>query len=473
MLKVETQALEDRQMQLTVEVADDRIQSAMRSAARRLANKTRIAGFRPGKVPYEIIIKKLGDEAVFEEALESLGQEAYKEALETAEIDAFAPGTLDEVVSRAPLILRYTVPLAPEVDLGSYQDVRLEFDEPEVTDEAVESMLEELRQGQALIEPADRPAQLTDVVILDVEGKLLDAPDGEKAELLDEKGVSVLVAETTDWPVPGISEHLLGLKAGDHKEFRYAFAEDDENESLAGKTASFSLTCQEVKSRLVPEWSDDLARSLGEFEDLLDLRIKVRKTLDDRARQQTSDEFAIKVVDEVVKGSKVEFPPTLLDEEVHDMLHDLDRRLQSQRMTLADYLKIQDKTEEALHDELKPQADARLRRALVLGKVVELEALEAEDSEIDGELDRIVAPLKDQGTELRKALDTAPGRKRIALDLLTDKAVKRLTQIARGEVEDIQTPAGDGAEAADLETMSETAADVSAEPVEPEVSEKE
>ena len=123
-------------------------------------NKTRIAGFRPGKVPYEIIVKKLGDEAVFEEALETLGQEAYKEALETAEIDAFAPGTLDEVVSRAPLILRYTVPLAPEVDLGSYREVRLEFDEPEVTDEAVEAMLEELRQGQALIEPADRPADV-------------------------------------------------------------------------------------------------------------------------------------------------------------------------------------------------------------------------------------------------------------------------------------------------------------------------
>jgi trigger factor len=470
-LKVETQTLEDRQVQLTVEVADDQIQAAMRSAARRLSNKTRIAGFRPGKVPYDIIVKKLGDEAVFEEALETLGQEAYRQALETAEIDAFAPGTLDEVVSREPLVLRYTVPLPPEIDLAGYRDVRIEYEEPEVTDEAVEAMLEELRQGQALIEPADRPAQLTDVVILDVTGELLDPPEGEKPELLNEKGVSVLVAETTDWPVPGISDHLVGLKAGDEKEFTHAFPEDDPNESLAGKTARFSLTCQEVKSRLVPEWSDDLARNLGDFGDLLDLRIKVRKTLEDRARQQTKDEFANKVVDEVVKGSDVQFPPALLDQEIHDMMHDLDRRLQSQRLTLADYLKIQDKTEEALHEELKPQADVRLRRALVLGKVVELEDLNVEDAEIDGELDRIIAPLKEQGAELRKALDTAAGRKRISLDLLTEKAVARLTQIARGEAEPAPAPAAQNVES--MEPVSEASAEIPVEAPEPEVPQKE
>ncbi|HLC04184.1 MAG TPA: trigger factor [Anaerolineales bacterium] len=455
-MKVETQALDDRQVQLTVEVADDQIRAAMRSAARRLSNKTRIPGFRPGKVPYDIIVKKLGDEAVFEEALETLGQEAYRTALETAEIEAFAPGTLDEVVSREPLILRYTVPLAPEVDLGSYHDLRLDFDEPQVTDEAIEEMLEELRQSQALIEPAARPAQLTDVVILDIRGVLLDPPEGEKADLLDEKGVSVLVAETTDWPVPGISEHLVGVKAGDQKEFTYTFAEADTNESLAGKSARFNLTCQDVKSRFVPAWSDDLARNLGEFEDLLDLRIKVRKTLEDRARQQAEDEYASTVVDEVAKGSEVQFPPALLDQEIHDMLHELDRRLQSQRLTLADYLKIQDKTEEVLREELKPQAEARLRRALVLGKVVEVEDLEVEDPDIDSELDRVISPLKEQGAELRKALDTPAGRRRIALDLLTDKAVKRLTQIARGEAEALPAPVEEGVDTERLEPVSET-----------------
>jgi trigger factor len=471
-LKVETQPLEDRQVQLTVEVAENQIQAAMHSAARRLSSKTRIAGFRPGKVPYDIILKKLGDEAVFEEALETLGQEAYRQALESAEIEAFAPGTLEEVVSRQPLVLRYTVPLPPEVDLAGYRDVRITYEEPEVTDEAVGAMLEELRQGQALIEPADRPAQLSDVVILDVSGELNDPPEGEQAELLNEKGVSVLVADTTDWPVPGISDHLVGLKAGDETEFDYTFPQDDPNESLAGKTAKFSLTCQEVKSRLVPEWSDDLARNLGEFDDLLDLRIKVRKTLEDRARKQGEDEYANKVIEEVVKGSNVQFPPALLDQEVHDMMQDLDRRLQSQRMTLADYLKIQDKTEEDLHEELKPQAETRLRRALVLGKVVELEDLEVGDAEIDTELDRIIAPLKEQGTELRKVLDTPAGRKRIALDLLTERAVDRLTRIARGEAEAPADGPGESSDIEDKEPVSE-ASDTSMEAAESEVPQKE
>ena len=138
------------------------------------------------------------------------------------------------------------------------------------------------------------------------------------------------------------------------------------------------------------------------------------------------------------------------------MLHELDRRLQGQRLTLADYLKIQDKTEEVLREELKPQAEARLRRALVLGKVVEVEDLEVEDPDIDSELDRVISPLKEQGAELRKALDTPAGRRRIALDLLTDKAVKRLTQIARGEAEALPAPVEEGVDTERLEPVSET-----------------
>jgi len=166
---------------------------------------------------------------------------------------------------------------------------------------------------------------------------------------------------------------------------------------------------------------------------LLDFRIRVRKTLEERAQRQAEDEYATRVVDEVVSGATVRFPPALLEQEVHEMLHDMDRRLQGQRLTLADYLKIENKTEKELEDELKPQAEKRLRRALILGKVVEVEALEVEDPDIDQELDRVVAPLKEQSTQFRKALDSPAGRRRIALDLLTDKAVKLLTQIARGQ----------------------------------------
>jgi trigger factor len=145
-LKIETQDLAERQKQLTVEVPDDQIQAAMHRAARRMSQRAKIAGFRPGKAPYEVVLQRYGEEAVFDEALDALGQDVYRQALEASALDPVAPGALDDVVSREPLVLRYTVPLTPEVDLGSYREQRLPFHAPDVKDEAVEELLDGLRQ---------------------------------------------------------------------------------------------------------------------------------------------------------------------------------------------------------------------------------------------------------------------------------------------------------------------------------------
>jgi trigger factor len=190
-LKIERQDLENRQVELQIEVAPDQLQSAMHAAARRLSRGTKIPGFRPGKAPYEVIVGKFGEEVIFEEALERLGQEIYRDALEEAEIEPYAPGSLEEVIREDPLKLRYTVPLAPDVDLGEYREIRIPFEEAEVTDEAYEDAIEEIRQRQALIEPVERPAEETDLVIIDLSGELLDPDDEEDAQLIDMKDISV------------------------------------------------------------------------------------------------------------------------------------------------------------------------------------------------------------------------------------------------------------------------------------------
>ncbi|HET7010814.1 MAG TPA: trigger factor [Anaerolineales bacterium] len=445
-LRIETQDLAERQLQLTVEVPRDRIEAAMHRAARHLSERTRIAGFRPGKAPYDLILQKLGEEAVFEEALDHLGQEVYKQALADSAVEPIAPGSLEEVVSRDPLILRYTVPLTPEIDLGTYRDIRLDFEEPSVTDEALERVLEDLRQQQALIEPANRPAQMGDVVVLDVHGRLRDGPEGA---LLDEHGISVLLAPTTDFPVPGVSDQLVGLEAGAEKSLDHVFPDDYSNEALRGKPAVFDIKVQEVKSRLVPEWSDDLAKNLGEFNDLLDLRVKLRQSLLEQATRQSEAAYGDRAVEQTVAVAKVDFPPVLLQEELDGLLRDLDRRLRDQRLTLADYLKIEKKTEEQLRTELEPRARERLVRSLVLGKVVEAEGLAVTPEDIDAEIERMSAPLKERADGLKKLLDTPTSRHRIELDLLTDKAVRRLADIARGRApeKEIETKKDEGTHA--------------------------
>ena len=436
-LKIETQELEGRQVELTVEVPDDRVQAAKRSSAKRLSKDTRIPGFRPGKAPYEVIVSKFGEEVIFEEALEILGQEAYRESLEDAELDPYAPGSLEEVVSREPLVLRFTVPLVPEVELGDYREIRIPYEAPEVTDEAVESMMEELRQRQALIEPVERPAEDSDLVVLDIHGVLVNEEDDEDVELVNQEGISVLVDEETDFPFLGIYEHLLGIVEGDEKTVEHTFPEDYAAEDLQNKPASFQLKCIGVKSRFVPEWSDDLAKSIGEFEDLLDLRIKVRESLTEQSTQEAESAYAEQVMEMVMEGAQVTYPPVVLENETDHLMRDLEMRLSSQNLAFDDYLKIEGKNVEEIRDELKPAAEERVSRGLVLGQVVEEENLEVDDEEITQEIDRMLEPLGDSGNDsLKEVFDTPEGRNRVGMDLLTKKAIDRLMDISKGEAED-------------------------------------
>jgi trigger factor len=437
-LNVKTQDLENRQVEMTVEVPEDRFRAAMQAAARRLAKDVKIPGFRPGKAPYEVILNKVGHEAIFEEALDGLGQEMYREAIKESDLNPYAPGTLEEIVSQDPLVLRFTVPLEPNVELGDYQKVRVPFETPEVSDEEFEKVLEEIRQSRALIEPADRPAQMSDVVIIDVTSELKTPEAGEDTSIMDMKGTEILLSEDARWPIQGIAEHLVGIEAGQELDFEATFPEDYPVESLRQREAKFHVKCVEVKSRLIPEWSDDLAQSMGEFNDLLDLRLKLRDNLIQSAQQEADSNYTEEVMAALVDKADFEYPPILLEEGIDELVTEWSKSLASQNMTLDDYLKIEGKTLDDLREELLPQAQNRLLKALVLGKIVEEENLEVDDQEIDEQIERIVEPFKERAGEFRKVIDTPEGRRRIRLDLLTEKAFKRIIAIAKGEGDKIE-----------------------------------
>jgi trigger factor len=432
-LKIDTENLDDRQVQLTVEVPDDRYSAAMRSAARRMSKKDKIPGFRPGKVPFDVAVGRFGEDAIFDEALDTLGQDVYKQALEDSELEPFAPGSLNEVVSREPLVLRYMVPLAPEVDLGAYRKVRVKFETPEVTDEALEATMEDLRQRQALIEPADRPVQMSDVAVIDIEGNLDEPEEGEPSLVLKESGISLLIEEDTDWPFPGIAEALVGIEAGEARTLSHTFGEEYPAEELRGKAATFEVSCQEVKSRFIPEWSDDLAQAVGDYETLLDLRVKAREGLAESAEREAEAEYAEKALEKVGEGSTVTYPPLLADQEVDDLLHDIVRRLEAQKLTLEDYLKAENQTEADVREDLRPRAEERVKRALMLGKVVEEEELTVSDEEISGRIQQLAGSVQDPEGKIFKALNTLQSRRRVENDLLFEKAISRLVSIAKGE----------------------------------------
>ena len=451
-MKIETHKHDNCMLEMKVEVDDERVQPALRVAARKIAKRYAVPGFRPGKAPYDVILRQFGEGALYEIALEDLGQKVYAEALEQEKIEAYGPGSLQDFTTK-PLVLKFTLPLRPEVDLGDYRALRLPYTPPEVKDEQVNEALEHLREHQTVMEPVERPAAMADVAVLDVKGYLNEGENPSDFLLADEN-VSLLLDEKTDWPAPGFAPHILGLKTGENKTFDLIFPEDYANESLRGQLAHFEATVKEVKQRTLPEWSDELARSIGDYQTVDELRRRVREDLARQAESTVERDYNEQIMTQLLGQASIRYPLAPLEEAVDELLADLDRRLREQRLTLDDYLKIEGKTKEDLREEYKPRAEERLKRALMLGKVVELEKLDISDEDVDDQIEKLSTPFGEQAGAIRKVFTTADARRSLSVDLITQKALRRLAAIARGE--DVPVPAADEAPAAVIEGQPAT-----------------
>ncbi len=255
----------------------------------------------------------------------------------------------------------------------------------------------------------------------------------------------------------GFSDQVVGLKTGETKKFDLAFPEDYANEALRGQPAHWEVSVKEVKSKTLPEWNDDLAKSLGEYESLDDLRTKVRQDLENQAKRASDREYGDKVLNQVVAGATVTYPPVLIEQEMDDILHNLDHRLRDQGLTLEDYLKIEKKSREEFREEQKPNAEERLKRALVLGKLVELEGIDLQPDDVVGRIEQLSAMWGERADEMRKALNVDATRRSLTVDMLTERAMQRLMAIARGETVPDLAPAAPAVETPAPEQSDENA----------------
>jgi len=447
-LKIEQNALENRQLEITVEVPGEMLAAAMQKTARHLSKQVKIPGFRPGKAPYDIILHRLGEDTVFEEALESLGQEVYSKALEEAEINPVSIGSFNDIVSREPLVLKYTVPLQPLVELGKYEKIRIPFSEPELEEGREQEILDMLRQSRAVIEPVERPAALEDLVVVDLHGSLVpDASAEEESEedlhLTHEHGITLLVSEESDFPFKGIHKHLIGLESGQEKDIEYTFPKDYETEQLRKRKATFTVKCLDVKSRELPELTDELAAGLGEFENLEEMKSRIRTDMLETERRKALDEYNREVIGRIVEGADILYPPVLLEEEIDEMLQEVDRNLKQRSFSLAEQLKLENKSLQDFRKEIEPDAEMRLKRSLVLGKALDLQQVEVEPEEIEAEINNIRAQFPKPTREIENLLNHPAQRQRILMDLLTQKTIERLSLIARGEYKP-EAEAGEG-----------------------------
>ncbi|MGD0205799.1 MAG: trigger factor [Dehalococcoidia bacterium] len=350
-MKVTVECIPESQVVLEIEVEPERLERSLERAYRRLAQKTEVPGFRKGKAPRQMLERYLGRDAVMQEALGLLIPEVYNQVIEEENIDAIDRPSI-EVVQQEPLILKATVPVRPSVDLGNYREVRVEREPVRVSEEQVNEELEELRHRYAILEPVDRSLQTGDQVRADVrvsvDGRSVFSEDD--AEFRLRQGVPVLL--------PGFAEQLPGSEKGVERQFSIDVPQDYPQRPLAGKTCLCRVLVKEIKEERLPELDDAFAAVVGEgFSGLEALRQRLESDLRQSAERETDARYRERVVDGVVAGASVEFPPALAEREMEQLLRE--RLSASGAGDIERYLRQVRKSEEELRQELRLQSLVR------------------------------------------------------------------------------------------------------------------
>ncbi len=457
-MKLDVQPIEDHQVKVTAELEPTVLEDFMRRAARKISRETRIPGFRPGKAPYDMVRRHVGEEALQQQAVEDLIDEYYPKILDEAQIKPGAIGSLEEVVSTNPPKFTFKIPLEPTVDLGAYKDVRLDYTLDEVKEADVDEFIQQLRTNYATAEPVERPAEDGDLVYVKFSGKLLRPAEGEDENVFPERPAQFIVGpdviQNRDWPYPGFNETLKGLSAGDEKVTKHKFAKDEKDETLKGKTVEFKVTVQSVKALHLPEITDEFAQTVGQFDTVADMRKTVLEQLETNKKEEADDNYYTAVIDKVVEGATIKYPPQTLEHEVEHLLEHLKEDVGRQGMELDAYFKmVNTDREKYIEEEIRPAARKRIARSLVMDELAKAEEIKLEQEDYNQAISTTVSQLQSQPKPKKS-------KEKISSDLVNNltmnelsrkfniKVLERMKAIATGHGDDKPVVEGGEVEAA-------------------------
>jgi trigger factor len=448
-LKIESQLLDDHQIKLIVETSQESFEIVKQRAARKLSHRSKIPGFRPGKAPYAIILRQLGEGIILEEALELYIQELYPKVIEEAKIEPYGPGELEKVVSYSPPKFEFVIPLKPVIKLGDYRSIRIPYSIKTISEEEVEGVIQNLRERQAIIEPANRPANDGDVVYIRISGvRKQSIENEEETELLSERTTPVIVRDSDlddshEWPFPEFSKQLIGMAPNERKIISYKFPEDFYIDTLKSAQAEYKVQIEEVKSRNLPEVNDEFAQSLGEYADLVALKKSIRDELEHTELSAYEEDYDNQVLEEVIKRSSIKYPPQMFNKEKEIVLERLKERLARQKQDIDLYLKTREITMDQLMEEINPIAESRLKKTLVLLEISEAESikigeeeLQAETTKTMDELTPIMAKNKIPKMTEKEMVSNLVGN--IMMDMVVKRATERIREIAKGEAIEVK-----------------------------------
>ena len=473
-MKLQTERIDNHRAQFTIEIDTERLEDAKQKAARKISRQVRIKGFRKGKAPYRLVAQHVGEGAILEEALEALGDVLYKQALEESDIVPYGPGAFDDFELEPAPTFVFSVPLQPEVDLKDYCEIRVDFEEPEVSADQVEQALKQMQLRA--VEVTDDNVQVAAAgnrVTIDVESEFVDgeAP-AESAEedtaslnqdvltgedsfdevdeaapapyipkmgdsFVNDDGAVIILDPNEDPFTHGFVEHLIGVELGSDVEFELTIPDDDADETIHGRRVRFFVSLKNIEAISIPELDDNFARLVsrnrGDEElDLVGLRSATQAELERSALAEAKSRYSGEVLQEIVAGAVIDYPGLMLDEHIDDMIGDFERNLAQQRIKLEDYYRLTNSSKEDLREQYRDRAIQSLRQSLVLREIVSAQEIEVSEDDIELRLDLMTAAYG-SGPEIRKLFDTPQMRGNIRNELVMSHLNEHIVAIGRGE----------------------------------------
>lgn len=417
---LQVEKLEHNMAKLTIEVSAEELEKAIQKVYQKTKNKISVPGFRKGKVPRQVIERMYGREVFYEDAANELIPGAYEKALEECEESVVSSPKIavTQMEAGQPFVFTAEVALKPEVRLGKYKGVKVEKQSVAVTDEEIEKEIEKERESNArTVEVEGRAIENGDIATIDFEGFV----DGEAFE--GGKGENYPLTIGSGSFIPGFEEQLVGKNKEEEVEVNVTFPEDYHAEELKGKAAVFKVAIKEVKTKELPAVDDEFAAEVSEFDTLAEYKEDIRKKLTDKKEKEAKSAKEEAVVNEIIADADMDIPEAMLETQQRQIVDEFAQRLQMQGLSLEQYFQFTGLDGQKMLEQVKPQAEKRIKSRLVLEAIVAAEGITASEEDYEKEIERMAEVYNMEKDKVKEMLgDNEKAKEQLMEDLAITKA---------------------------------------------------